>query len=92
MVRTVLYLLLAVFLIALVRGIIGVLTKGVAGLFEDGQRRSAQAKGGFGGELKQDPVCGTYVSTNAALSKTVAGTTHYFCSPACRDRFGVTAS
>ena len=34
MVRTVLYLIVSVFVIALLRGIIGLITKGVAGLFE----------------------------------------------------------
>lgn len=92
MVRTVLYLILAVFIIALLRGIIGALSRSLAGLFQDGRKRSAQAEGGFGGELTQDPVCGTYVSANAALSKTVGGRTHYFCSPACRDRFTAKAS
>jgi YHS domain-containing protein len=40
-----------------------------------------------GGELKKDPVCGTYVSTASALSRKVAGETVYFCSADCRDRF-----
>lgn len=40
-----------------------------------------------GGELKKDPVCGTYVSTAASLSRTVRGETVYFCSAECRDKF-----
>jgi YHS domain-containing protein len=40
-----------------------------------------------GGELKKDPVCGTYVSTAASLTRTVDGQIVYFCSKACRDRF-----
>jgi YHS domain-containing protein len=40
-----------------------------------------------GGELKRDPVCGTYVSTTASVSRTVAGQTIYFCSKECRDRY-----
>ena len=40
------------------------------------------------GELKKDPVCGTYVSTASALKKTSAGgDVVYFCSAACRDRY-----
>jgi YHS domain-containing protein len=39
------------------------------------------------GELKKDPVCGTYVSTAGSLSQTVGGSPIYFCSKACRDKF-----
>jgi len=93
MVRTVLYLIVSIFVIALLRGIIGLITKGVAGLFEpdgggaaSGRPRQA-GKTGMGGELMKDPVCGTYVSPAAALTKSAGGHTHYFCSEACRDRF-----
>ena len=40
-----------------------------------------------GGELKKDPVCGTYISTSLALTRTVKGEVVYFCSKECRDRF-----
>ena len=38
-------------------------------------------------KLVRDPVCGTYVPPRAALSLTSAGSTHYFCSEACRAKF-----
>ena len=40
-----------------------------------------------GGELKKDPVCGTYVAVAASVSKVVDGKPLYFCSTSCRDRF-----
>ncbi|HZT34082.1 MAG TPA: hypothetical protein VFA33_29590 [Bryobacteraceae bacterium] len=40
-----------------------------------------------GGELKKDPVCGTYVSVEASVTKKVNGEVVHFCSPACRDKF-----
>ncbi|MGO9231452.1 MAG: hypothetical protein ACLQKA_19860 [Bryobacteraceae bacterium] len=40
-----------------------------------------------GGELKKDPVCGTYVSTATSLTRTVNGQVVYFCSKACSDRY-----
>lgn len=48
-----------------------------------------QAAGGVkpGGELKRDPVCGTYVSLASAVTKTVDGQVLHFCSPSCRDKF-----
>ena len=42
-----------------------------------------------GGELKKDPVCGTYVSTSASVTRTVGGQVMYFCSKECRDKFKV---
>ncbi len=44
-----------------------------------------------GGELKKDPVCGTYVSTAASLSHKVEGELVYFCSKECRDKYRVAA-
>jgi YHS domain-containing protein len=40
-----------------------------------------------GGELKRDPVCGTYVAVNPGLSISAKGQTYYFCSKECRDRY-----
>jgi len=42
-----------------------------------------------GGELKKDPVCGTYVSTAASVTRTVGGQVMYFCSEECRDKYKV---
>ncbi len=40
-----------------------------------------------GGELKKDPVCGTYVSPAVSITRKDKGETVYFCSPECRDRY-----
>lgn len=40
-----------------------------------------------GGELKKDPVCGTYVSVDTSVTKRIDGQTLHFCSPACRDKY-----
>jgi YHS domain-containing protein len=40
-----------------------------------------------GGELKKDPVCGTYVSADTSVTKRIKGQTVHFCSPACRDKY-----
>jgi YHS domain-containing protein len=39
------------------------------------------------GELRKDPVCGTYVSTAASITRTVGGQVVYFCSKECRDKY-----
>jgi YHS domain-containing protein len=38
-------------------------------------------------KLVRDPVCGTHVTPRANLSITAKGTTYYFCSEQCRDKF-----
>lgn len=43
----------------------------------------------IGGELKQDPVCGTFVPTTSSIKKTVNGELVHFCSVACRDKYKV---
>ena len=39
-------------------------------------------------KLVRDPVCGTFVAPNTALSLTSGSATHYFCSEDCRRKFG----
>ena len=45
--------------------------------------------GPLGGELKQDPVCGTFVPVATSVKKNVNGELMHFCSVACRDKFKV---
>jgi YHS domain-containing protein len=40
-----------------------------------------------GGELRKDPVCGTYVSPGASVTRTVNGQVLHFCSSECRDKY-----
>jgi len=40
-----------------------------------------------GGELKKDPVCGTYVAATAGITHQIKGQTVYFCSKECRDKY-----
>jgi YHS domain-containing protein len=93
MIRTIVWLLASVLLITFLRGVIGILVKGVSQLFQPDESTRSQAPhpkpqgSGFGGELVKDPVCGVFVSPVTALKKAVHGETHYFCSEACRDKF-----
>jgi YHS domain-containing protein len=41
----------------------------------------------LGGELKQDPVCGTFVAVSSSIKGTVNGEVIHFCSTACRDKY-----
>jgi YHS domain-containing protein len=82
--RIVLPLLILLFLRALLKSIInGVRTAAVQSRGPDSPPVPAA------GELKKDPVCGTYVSTAASLSRSVGGEVVYFCSKECRDKYRV---
>ena len=39
------------------------------------------------GELKRDPVCGTYVSTASSVKRTIEGQVVHFCSTACSEKY-----
>ena len=49
--------------------------------------RESGAAPASGVQMAKDPVCGTYVVPDNALSVKIGGQTVYFCSAACRDKF-----
>lgn len=87
MIRVVLYLLLSVVLISMLRAVIGVLGKLFGNFVNPPAPQARRPSVPSGGELKKDPVCGTFISTSTALQKRVGGEVYYFCSAECRDRF-----
>lgn len=78
----ILRIVLPVLLFLLVRSVL----RGIfAGLHAPrNQRPSVPA----GGELKKDPVCGTYVSTLTGITTKNKGELVYFCSEECRKKYG----
>ena len=88
MLRTLIYLLLTIFLITFLRGVIGLIGKAVAQLFQpNSPSGSARRDSASAGELKQCANCGVYTSKATALRKRSGGEDHYFCSLSCRDKF-----
>jgi YHS domain-containing protein len=90
MIRTVLYLLISIFLLTFLRYVIGAITRGFSDMLQPkapGQGTTSPGRGETAGELKRDPVCGTYVAAGASVRKTVRGEVIYFCSTACRDKY-----
>jgi YHS domain-containing protein len=90
MFRGILYLVIGLLILTFVRAVMGMITKAFAELFntssgQPGSPRAASTP--TGGELKKDPVCGTFISTATAFQKAAGGQTYYFCSTACRDKF-----
>ena len=97
MFRIILYMIVAIFLISIIRGVVGVLSKGFGDLVSGPRQRQA-ANGPkpdsipLSGELKKDPVCGTYTSAATAVKRTIGKETLYFCSPECRDKYAAQRS
>jgi len=90
MVRTIIYMLVSVVVISLLSGVIRLIKTALGELFEaekSGGSSQRSASTSFGGELKKDPVCGTFVSPANSLQKSLSGQVYYFCSPTCRDKF-----
>ena len=75
-------------LFLLLRSVLRSVLQGFRGAPQRAQRfeRSAPPVSA-GGELKKDPVCGTYVSTSASITRTVGGQVVHFCSKECRDKY-----
>ena|SRR5579871_6593145 len=93
--RVILEAVVMVLAITLLRAILGTIMKGFSDLMRgsgsasaDAPRNNAQ-RPPTAGELKKDPVCGTFIATSTSVKKTADGVTYYFCSPECRDKFRI---
>ncbi len=89
MFRLILYLLLAVVVISVLQGIIRVISSFFHALTNPPSRQAARpgADIPLAGELKRDPVCGTYIATSTSLKYAKGSEVTYFCSTGCRDKF-----
>lgn len=68
----------------------------IAGFFRTPARRTAARQPeappvSAGGELKKDPVCGTYVSTSVSVQRSIHGQVLHFCSQECAEKYRVEA-
>lgn len=83
--------LLAIFILTIVRMMAGIVLRGFSDMLKTGGTGTAGAPprpaAQPGGELKKDPVCGTFVPAANAVTKKVGGETLHFCSAACRDQY-----
>jgi YHS domain-containing protein len=90
MIRAILYVIVAVLFISALRSVIGIFARAFASFVNPQQQQQPAARKPSveaGGELRRDPVCGTFISTSTALQKKVGGEVYYFCSEACREKF-----
>ena len=92
MFRAILYLIIVIFLITFVRMVIGLIVRTMGEMMRSEAPASPSAPGRppavpVSGELKRDPVCGTFVPVSTTYRKTVNGEQYHFCSAACRDKY-----
>lgn len=75
--------------ITLLRSVVGILLKAITTSLQPTPtpEQRAQQQVPLSGELKRDPVCGTYVSTVSSIKQTVRGEEVHFCSAGCRDKY-----
>ncbi len=93
MFRGLLYVILFTVGLSVLRSVLAIVTKAFQGQSDPSPRRAGTPPGPpsssppSGGELRKDPVCGTFISTATAFQKYANGQTYYFCSTDCRDKF-----
>jgi YHS domain-containing protein len=86
----ILWLFAAIVVFAVLRAVIGIVSKGVSDFFAAAAPPSSPSppRGSVQPEtLVKDPVCGTFLPETTPLRKTVNGKTYCFCSTECRDKF-----
>jgi YHS domain-containing protein len=96
MFRAIFELLITVVVLWVVRSVIGIVLRGFSEAMKPGSGTAppgASRPAGpvpITGELKKDPVCGTYISTATSVKEKVGGETLHFCSNQCRDKYVAT--
>ncbi|HYI92989.1 MAG TPA: hypothetical protein VEX68_05560 [Bryobacteraceae bacterium] len=91
MLRGILYLIISLALIAFLRMVMGMIFTAMKEMAAPGTPAPDQPRKGavpVSGELKRDPVCGTFVPITTSFQKTVKGEAFHFCSANCRDKYG----
>ena len=81
------FIVLPVLLLYFVRALLGSIVQGLRSTIAPRGAPQQPPAASSGGELKKDPVCGTYVSTAASITRTVNGEVLYFCSQECRQKY-----
>ena len=87
MFRLIFYLLLTVVLISVLRSILAVLGRAFSLFVQSPQPQRQRQQVPLTGELKRDPVCGTYVADSTSVKHTEGSSTVHFCSADCRDKY-----
>lgn len=81
------FLLVRSVVVSLWQSVRGGIMDGMAPRIQGAARSSASGQIQTSGELRKDPVCGTFVLASSAITARSGEGTAYFCSRECRDRF-----
>ena len=87
MIRNVFRLIIVFVAVVFVRHVILLIMRAFSQMAGVTARPPAPPREQSDGELKKDPVCGTYVSMVGSASQKVNGQIVYFCSTECRDKY-----
>lgn len=90
MLRLIFELLLTIVVITVLKSIVGIVLRGVSQAMKPGSPPPPSGQVPLTGELKKDPVCGTYIAAATSLKEKVGGQTVHFCSAECRDKYVAT--
>ena len=95
MLRAVLFIVISLVLIAFLRMVVGLILNTMRGMMNPDEAPSGPGRQTrpptvpVSGELKKDPVCGTFVPASTTFQKVIKGEAYHFCSADCRDKYGV---
>lgn len=91
MFRLIVILLASILLITVLRAIVGMILRGFSDLVRGGTETAASGPRRpdvpVTGELKKDPVCGTFVASTTPHQIAAGGQRVYFCSAECREKY-----
>lgn len=91
MIRAVLYLVISILLITFLRVVIGMIMKAMREMTAESSSPASAPQPApprtVTGELKRDPVCGTFVPASSSFQKSLKGKSYCFCSAECRDKY-----
>jgi YHS domain-containing protein len=84
MIRVLIYILLSIFLITILRMVIGIVMQGLNAYLNPASKTTARSGGSSAGRrsgvLRKDSFTGVYIAEDAAITKVINGETHYFAS------------
>jgi len=87
LIRNVFRLIIVFVAVVFVRHVIVLIMRAFSQMAGVTPRPPAPPREQSSGELKKDPVCGTFVAAASSIKATVKGETIHFCSTACRDKY-----
>ena len=91
MIRAILYIVISIFIITFIRLVIGMIMRSMREMMnapvQPGGAAPRPPVPPVTGELKRDPVCGTFVPADSSFRKTLNGQSFSFCSAECRDKY-----